>query len=245
MATWFTVSVSLGSCTAKIRTYARAHLSQCVEDAIQHDEQGEHRLDRRKSTTNYEAENRPPEKTQSHSLSATNAIHEKSSNDATGEIEAVNNCTETDVLLKSVLRVQSGDDCRTEDSEWIRLVSISVMCCALYPQYYTYHEVVEEPRQGCSKHWFPISLDHKHIWYVLLDRMFLILRRVKLTKTKKQKSYWQDETNTKVDSPDAIADMLMVSCEDDQCHNTCHNKSEVDGEVCSSSDKKSASASNK
>lgn len=245
MATYIAVSLSPGSCTAKARTYTRAHLSQCVEDAIQHDEQRKHGLDRRKRTTNDEAENRPSEKTQSHSLSATNAIHEKPSNDATREVEAVNNCTETDVLLKSVLGIQSGDDCRTEDSEWIRLVSISVMCCTLYPQHYTYHEVVEEPRQGCSKHWFPISLDHKHIWYVLFDRMFLILRRVKLTKSKEQKGYWQDETNTKVDSPDAIANMLMVSCEDDQCYNTRHNKSEVDGEVCSSSDKESTPASNK
>lgn len=152
MATCFKLSASPGICPAKICTYTRAHLSERVEDTIQHDEQREDGLDERKSTTNDKAKDRPSEKAQNHGVSAANAIHEKSSNDAPGEVNTVNNCTETDFLLKGILGIQSGDDYQTEDSEWIRLMSISVMCCILNAQHYTYHKVVEEPRQRYSKH---------------------------------------------------------------------------------------------
>ena len=70
---------------------ARAHLSKSVEDTVQDDEEREDSLDGAQSTTDDETEKGPQEEAQSHSLLASNAVHEQTTDNAAGEVEAVDN----------------------------------------------------------------------------------------------------------------------------------------------------------
>ena len=102
-------------------TYTRTHFAESVEDSVQHDEEGEDTLDGLQGTSNDEAKDGPEEEAEGHSLLAANAVHEKTTDQGTGEVEAVDDGAETDVLHKSVVGVQRADDSRAEDAKGVGL----------------------------------------------------------------------------------------------------------------------------
>lgn len=107
--------------TQLVGTYARAHLSQRIEDAIEHDKQRENGLDGTEGATNDEAQDRPQEETQSHRLLAADPVHEEAADEAAGEVEAVDDSAEPDVLCNCIVRIQCRHDGRAEDTERICL----------------------------------------------------------------------------------------------------------------------------
>lgn len=66
---------------------------------------------------------------------------------------------------------------------------------------------------------------------MLLHGMLFVLSRVDQAESGKEKSDGQDDTNTKVDSPNAIAKVLLVCSKDNQSHHAGHDEAKVNREV--------------
>lgn len=103
-------------------TYTWAHLSKSVEDSVQDDKEREYTRDGVESASNDEGKDRPEEETQCHSLFAANLVHEKTANESSRKVKAVENSTIADVLDEGVVGVQSSNDGGTKDSERISLL---------------------------------------------------------------------------------------------------------------------------
>jgi hypothetical protein len=94
-----------------------AHLTKGVEDAVQHNEEWEHGLDRPECSSKSEAQDTPEKETEDHSLLAADFIHEEATNNATWEIEAVDDSPVANVLDQCVVWVQLTDEGRREESK--------------------------------------------------------------------------------------------------------------------------------
>ena len=90
--------------------HAGTHLTEGEEDTVHDDEEWEDRLDGAESTAEDETPDTPQGEAKGHGLLAADLVHEVTADDASGQVEAVDDCTEADVLNQSVLGAQLTDD---------------------------------------------------------------------------------------------------------------------------------------
>jgi len=55
---------------------------------------------------------------------------------------------------------------------------------------------------------------------VLLDSVFLILRGIEETHSKDEDGQWENDADSKTDSPDAVAGNTSISCDNDDGNDT-------------------------
>lgn len=95
----------------------------------------------------------------------------------------------------------------------------------------TYHEIVHEPGKRRSQHGLPVSSEDQQIRNLLLNGVFPILSRVDHAKSEKQQDNRHSEPETETDSPDSLAWVLVVCCQDNKGDDASDDKPKINGEV--------------
>ena len=95
----------------------------------------------------------------------------------------------------------------------------------------THNEIIHEPRHGSPDDGFPIPLQNEDVRNAVLNRVLGILFRVKHSQTEEEQGDGDDKSDSEAHSPDAVVELLPISCQDDHHNDSGRDETRVYGEA--------------